>query len=69
MDCLLIQQSDAHVMQVTTDVHVLQRGKRGVKLFEPGNKLWEETKHCAALFQAQSNFLMEQEILLDRPQL
>lgn len=27
MDSSLIQQSHTHVMQVTTNVHVLQRGK------------------------------------------
>lgn len=54
MDYSLIQQSDSPVMHVTTDVLVLQREKRGVKLCVHGNKLWEETKHCAALIQAQS---------------
>lgn len=54
MDCSLIQHSDTQEMKVITDVHDLQKGKQGVKLFVPGNKLQEETQHCAALVQAQS---------------
>lgn len=56
-------------MKVITVVHDLQKGKQGVKLFVPGNKRQEETALCCSGPSTVSHFLMEQEILLGRPQL